>query len=152
MANDTTSVNPWAIRRDKVRYWFKKLRWLIPLVLAVVTLVGVLVAVPLSGNSAPDKMTGAFVALAAASVALVVGALAWHRRTFAVAHVGLVVLYMIMAVPTALAGVMDMLPDGAYRHRFGAPLLLALSAAGTMAVFASLLLGWLAPQMAESVH
>ena len=142
--------DPWAIRWDKVCYWFRKSQWLIPVVLAVLTFVGVLLAVPLSGKSAPDRMSAAFATLAAASLVLAVAAFALNRRTFRVAKVGLVVLYVILAVPTALVGVIDVLPDSAYRHRFGAPLLLALSTAGIVGLLAAFVLGWLAPQTRKS--
>lgn len=151
VVGDGLRPNPWAIFKDKVRdafgRTFKKWAWLIPLVLAILAFAVVLLTVPVSGKSAPDKMVAAFVALLGVSGALTAAVFAWRRRAVAVAKVGLVAFYLVMAVVPAVIGVIDVLPDGAYRHRLGAgPVLLALSAAGTLGLFASLLLGWLSPQ------
>jgi hypothetical protein len=127
----------------KVRYGFRRNKWIVPLVFAVGGLaLGFFIApVSTKGNS-PDEMTAAFGVLLATGIALVVLVFTLARKRFRRLKPVLVYLYAICAVVFPLIGVLPGLPNSFYSHLWGAPLLLGLAVAGNMGIFFTLLVAW----------
>jgi hypothetical protein len=139
----TKAASTFRARLGEIRYDLRDKLWLVPLVLAITGLVLTVFLVPVSAtNSTPDKMTAAFVALLAASGALVVVIFGFSRKQIRRAKVGFAYLYLVLATISSLIGVLPALTDNAYHHRWGAPLLLGLSVAGVVGVFFTLLVAW----------
>jgi cell division protein FtsW (lipid II flippase) len=127
----------------RIRYRFRRNKWIVPLLLALIGFVVGFFIAPVSakGNS-PDKMTAAFTALLAAGITLVVLAFTLARNHFRRLKPVLIYIYAIFAVVAPLLGVLPGWPDSFYSHLWGAPLVLGLAVAGTMGIFLTLLVAW----------
>lgn len=116
--------------------------WALPLVLAVAALVVVLIAVPVSPKGKADRLVDVFEALIAASIALSAVVFSWQRQEVTRFKVVLVILYCVLGIGVPVVGIVPVLPDHDYQHRWAAPLLLGLSVAGLVGIFTTLLAAW----------
>lgn len=145
-------VNPkpvtprWRLRLGQIRYDLARKAsawvWALPLVMAAVAFVLVLINVPVSPEGKTDRLVDVFAGLIAASIALGAVVFAWQRQAVTRFKVGLVVLYCVLAIGAPVVGMVPVLPDHDYQHRWAAPLLLGLSVAGLAGIFTTVLAAW----------
>lgn len=137
---------PYRLRLAEIRYDLaRKARawvWALPLVMAALAFVVVLIAVPVSPKGKTDRLVDVFGILIAASITLSAVAFAWQRQAVAHFKVGLVVLYSVLGICAPVVGIVPVLPDHDYEHRWAAPLLLGLSVAGLVGIFTTVLAAW----------
>jgi hypothetical protein len=136
----------WRLRLGEIRYDLARKAsawvWALPLVMAAAAFIVVLITVPVSPKGKTDRLVDVFGILFASSIALSAVVFSWQRQAVMRFKIGLVILYCVLGIGVPVVGIVPVLPDHDYQHRWAAPLLLGLSVAGLVGIFTTLLAAW----------